>query len=57
MKQEASYASMLEVALTKAHRRLADGGIPVGAALFDQAFFSFRPGQKNQSSPALKYAR
>ena len=37
MKQEASYASMLEVALSEAQQGLAEGGIPVGAAIFDQA--------------------
>ena len=37
MKQEADYASMLEVALSEALQGLAEGGIPVGAAIFDQA--------------------
>src|SRR5579864_3175444 len=36
MKQEANYASMLEVALSEARQGLAEGGIPVGAAIFDQ---------------------
>jgi cytosine/creatinine deaminase len=36
MKQEANYASMLEVALSEARLGLAEGGIPVGAAIFDQ---------------------
>src|SRR5260221_10188036 len=36
MKQEANYASMLEVALAEARKGLAEGGIPVGAAIFDQ---------------------
>jgi cytosine deaminase len=35
MKQEANYASMLEVALSEAQQGLAEGGIPVGAAIFD----------------------
>jgi len=35
MKQEANYASMLEVALSEARQGLAEGGIPVGAAIFD----------------------
>src|SRR6202051_4282161 len=34
MKQEANYASMLEVALSEARLGLAEGGIPVDAALF-----------------------
>src|SRR5258707_7391022 len=37
MKQEANYASMLEVALSEAQLGLAEGGIPVGAAIFDQS--------------------
>src|ERR1700682_3447524 len=37
MKQEANYASMLEVALSEAQQGLAEGGIPVGAAIFDQS--------------------
>src|SRR5579864_5017773 len=36
MKPEANYASMLEVALSEARLGLAEGGIPVGAAIFDQ---------------------
>jgi len=36
MKPEANYASMLEVALSEAQLGLAEGGIPVGAAIFDQ---------------------
>jgi cytosine/creatinine deaminase len=30
-------ASMLEVALTEARKGLAEGGIPIGAAIFDEA--------------------
>jgi cytosine deaminase len=37
MKQEANYASMLEIALSEARQGLAEGGIPVGAAIFDQS--------------------
>jgi creatinine deaminase len=37
MKQEANYAPMLEVALSEARLGLAEGGIPVGAAIFDQS--------------------
>jgi cytosine/creatinine deaminase len=37
MKQEANYVSMLEVALSEAKQGLAEGGIPVGAAIFDQS--------------------
>ena len=37
MKQQANYASMLEVALDEARQGLAEGGIPVGAAIFDQS--------------------
>src|SRR6202171_877766 len=37
MKQEANYASMLEVALSEAQQGLGEGGIPVGAAIFDQS--------------------
>jgi len=37
MKQEANYASMLEVALSEARQGLAEGGIPVGAAIFDHS--------------------
>jgi creatinine deaminase len=35
MKQEPNFASMLEVALSEARLGLAEGGIPVGAAIFD----------------------
>src|SRR5579863_3284915 len=34
MKPKANYASMLEVALSEARQGLAEGGIPVGAAIF-----------------------
>lgn len=37
MNQEADYAAMLEVALTEARQGLAEGGIPVGAAIFDHS--------------------
>jgi creatinine deaminase len=37
MKQEANFASMLEVAFAEAQQGLAEGGIPVGAAIFDQS--------------------
>jgi cytosine deaminase len=37
MEQEANYASMLDVALSEAKEGLAEGGIPVGAAIFDQS--------------------
>jgi creatinine deaminase len=37
MKQEANYASMIEVALSEVRQGLAEGGIPVGAAIFDQS--------------------
>ena len=33
----AEYASMLEVALAEARKGLAEGGIPIGAAIFDEA--------------------
>jgi cytosine deaminase len=36
MNQETNYASMLEVALAEAKQGLAEGGIPVGAAIFNQ---------------------
>jgi len=36
MNKVLNYASMLEVALTEAKQGLAEGGIPVGAAVFDQ---------------------
>lgn len=35
MNQEPNYASMLEVALSEAQRGLAEGGIPVGGAIYD----------------------
>src|SRR5215467_9636297 len=31
------YKAMLEVASAEARKRLAEGGIPIGAAIFDQA--------------------
>ena len=34
---EAKYLSMLETAIEEARRGLAEGGIPIGAALFDNA--------------------
>ena len=34
---EPDYAAMLEVALAEARKGLAEGGIPVGAAIFDEA--------------------
>jgi creatinine deaminase len=34
---ELDYAAMLAVALTEARRGLAEGGIPIGAAIFDSA--------------------
>src|SRR5579863_9143828 len=37
MKQESNYASMLQIALSEAQLGLAEGGIPVGAAIFNQA--------------------
>ena len=37
MKPEVNYTSMLEVALSEAQLGLAEGGIPVGAAIFDQS--------------------
>ena len=37
MKHEPNYASMLEVALSEARQGLAEGGIPVGAAIFDRS--------------------
>jgi len=37
MKLETNYASMLDVALSEAKQGLAEGGIPVGAAIFDQS--------------------
>lgn len=35
MKTERDYAAMLEVALAQARAGLAEGGIPIGAAIFD----------------------
>jgi cytosine/creatinine deaminase len=35
MKMEPDYAAMLEVALAQARAGLAEGGIPIGAAIFD----------------------
>jgi cytosine deaminase len=34
-KEDAKYAAMLQTAIGEARRGLADGGIPIGAALFD----------------------
>lgn len=34
---ELDYAAMLEVALAEARKGLAEGGIPIGAAIFDSA--------------------
>lgn len=36
MNSATNYDSMLEVALAEAHQGLAEGGIPVGAAIFDR---------------------
>ena len=36
MKQEIDYQSMLRVAIEEARQGLAEGGIPIGAALFDR---------------------
>jgi cytosine deaminase len=35
MKSELDYAAMLAIALGEAHKGLAEGGIPIGAAIFD----------------------
>ncbi|MGA3293198.1 MAG: nucleoside deaminase [Candidatus Acidiferrales bacterium] len=35
MKSKADYARMLAVALTEARKGLAEGGLPIGAAIFD----------------------
>lgn len=35
--KDANYTSMLEVALAEARKGLAEGGIPIGAAIFDAA--------------------
>jgi cytosine/creatinine deaminase len=37
MKLEPNYAEMLAVALTEARKGLAEGGLPIGAAIFDSA--------------------
>lgn len=37
MNQKADYAAMLAVALAEARQGLAEGGIPVGAAIFDHS--------------------
>src|SRR5579864_7740172 len=37
LKQEPNYASMLDVALSEAKLGLAEGGLPVGAAIFDHS--------------------
>jgi cytosine deaminase len=37
MEKELDYQAMLNVAIEEAKRGLAEGGIPIGAALFDQA--------------------
>ena len=36
MNSELDYAAMLDVALTEARTGLAEGGIPIGAAIFDR---------------------
>lgn len=36
MRPEPDYASMLEVALSEAQQGLAEGGLPIGAAIFDR---------------------
>ena len=36
MKEEPDYRAMLEIALEEARLGLSEGGIPIGAALFDQ---------------------
>ncbi|MGD0906653.1 MAG: nucleoside deaminase [Candidatus Acidiferrales bacterium] len=36
MQPEPDYASMLEVALSEAQQGLAEGGLPIGAAIFDR---------------------
>ncbi|HZR56534.1 MAG TPA: nucleoside deaminase [Terriglobales bacterium] len=36
-KAELNYVSMLEVALDEAHKGLAEGGIPIGAAIFNES--------------------
>jgi creatinine deaminase len=35
MTQKPDYAAMLDVALTEARKGLAEGGLPIGAAIFD----------------------
>ena len=37
MKSEADYRAMLEFALLEARNGLSEGGIPIGAAIFDEA--------------------
>jgi cytosine/creatinine deaminase len=37
MTQKADYAAMLDVALAEARKGLAEGGLPIGAAIFDAA--------------------
>ena len=37
MKTEPDYAAMLEVAVAQARAGLAEGGIPIGAAIFDSS--------------------
>jgi creatinine deaminase len=37
MKSEADYHAMLEIALIEARKGLSEGGIPIGAAIFDEA--------------------
>ena len=37
MQPEPDYASMLEVALSEAQQGLAEGGLPIGAAIFDRS--------------------
>jgi cytosine deaminase len=37
MKKESNYESMMDVALSEAKQGLAEGGIPVGAAIFDRS--------------------
>jgi len=37
MSETMDYAMMLEVAITEARKGLAEGGIPIGAAIFDSA--------------------
>ena len=37
MRPDMDYAAMLEIALAEARKGLAEGGIPIGAAIFDAA--------------------